>query len=266
MCRSCSRLSDLASPTRRRFVTGLACTAIAPSLSGCERAASFLVPSETIERLGLEAWSRLRAEMPATRDPALREAAGRVAERLLVAEGADPSAWEVEVFAAPGVNAFVLPGRKIGILEGLFPVAQSEGGLAAVVGHEIGHLAADHARERVAAQVAQQVGVRLVALALDIGDVAFAREIAAALGVGVEFGLARPYGRAQELEADRLGLFMMARAGYDPEEAVGLWQRMDAASAGGPPAILSTHPAPQDRIEAIRAMLPEARAATAGAR
>lgn len=257
MCDRCSPLS----PTRRRVLAGLACTAVAPGLGGCERAASYLVPTETIERLGLEAWTRLRAEMPVSGDAALRAAARTVTARLLAAEDADPAAWEVEVFAAPGINAFVLPGRKIGILEGLFTVARSEGALAAVIGHEIGHLAADHARERILAQVTQQWGMRLIALALDIGDISFAREIAAALGVGVEFGLARPYGRAQELEADRLGLFMMARAGYDPAEAVDLWRRMDAAAPGGVPAILSTHPAPRDRIEAIREMIPEARAA-----
>lgn len=98
---------------------------------------------------------------------------------------------------------------------------------------------------------------------LQVNDVAFAREIAALLGVGVEFGLVRPYGRAQELEADRLGLLMMTRAGYDPYEAAELWRRMDQLGSGVP-AILSTHPAPQDRIEAIQAMIPEAIEAAKG--
>ena len=99
--------------------------------------------------------------------------------------------------------------------------------------------------------------MRLISFLLQINDVAFAREIAALLGVGVEFGLVRPYGRAQELEADRLGLIMMTKAGYNPHAAVELWRRMDQ-QGGGLPAILSTHPAPQDRIEAIQAMIPEA--------
>lgn len=260
MCYRCHRSSPH-SPTRRRVIAGLACTAVVPALGGCEQAASFLVSGETVERLGLETWSRLRTKMQPSEDDAARAVVRRVTERLLLADDADLRDWEVEVFAAPEVNAFVLPGRKIGILEGMLEVARSEGELAAVIGHEIGHLAADHPHERVAAQVAQQWGVRLIALALDIGEVSFAREIAAALGVGVEFGLARPYGRAQELEADRLGVFMMARAGYDPEESVELWQRMDAVAPGPLPAILSTHPAPSDRIEAIREMIPAAREA-----
>ncbi len=82
------------------------------------------------------------------------------------------------------------------------------------------------------------------------------RDVAALLGVGVEFGLVRPYGRAQELEADRLGLFTMAKAGYDPREAAELWRRMEERG-GGPPAILSTHPAPRDRIQAIEVLIPE---------
>lgn len=264
MCYRCFEYSP-GSPTRRRIIAGLACTAVAPALGGCEQAASFLVSGETVERLGLETWSRLRAQLQTSGNEAARAVVHRVAERLLSADDADLRDWEVEVFAAPEINAFVLPGRKIGILEGMLQVARSEGELAAVIGHEIGHLEADHPHERIAAQVAQQWGVRLIALALDIGEISFAREIAAALGVGVEFGLARPYGRAQELEADRLGVFMMARAGYDPEESVALWQRMDAVGQGRLPAILSTHPAPLDRIDAIREMIPAAREA-AGAR
>ncbi len=214
-----------------------------------------------MERLGLETWSKLRAQMQPSSNRAGRQLVRGVAERLLAADNADIGAWEVELFQGGDINAFVLPGQKIGVLEGMLEVARSEGELAAVIGHEIGHLEADHPHERVAAQVAQQWGLRLIALALDIGEVSFAREIAAALGVGLEFGLARPYGRAQELEADRLGVFMMARAGYDPEESVALWQRMDAVARGGLPAILSTHPAPADRIEAIRELIGPAREA-----
>jgi predicted Zn-dependent protease len=195
--------------------------------------------------------------MPPSREAEARRQVEAIARRLLIAAGEDPSRWEVSVFAQPDANAFVLPGRKIGVLEGMIQLAGSEGELAAVIGHEIGHLEAEHARERVSAETLRHWGLQLIAFLLDINEVAFAREIAALLGVGVEFGLVRPYGRAQELEADRLGLFMMAKAGYDPREAVDLWQRMDRIGGRGP-AILSTHPAPQDRIEALEALLPEA--------
>ena len=168
-------------------------------------------------------------------------------------------AWEAVVFASPQVNAFALPGNKIGVFEGMFQVAGDEDHLAAIVGHEIGHLGADHAQERMNAQVAKQLGLRAITLILDIGQVEYAREIAAALGLGIEYGLILPYSRDQELEADRLGLELMAQADFQPEAAVILWQRMEAVTRGRPPEFLATHPAPQSRIEAIEALLPDLR-------
>jgi predicted Zn-dependent protease len=210
-----------------------------------------------VEQLGLETWARLHQQMPVSRDARAQQQVAEIARRLLMAAGEDPGRWEVQVFAQPQANAFVLPGRKIGVLEGILRIAGTEDQLAAVIGHEIGHLQAEHSRERVSAETLRQWGLRLISFLLQVNDVAFAREIAALLGVGVEFGLVRPYGRAQELEADRLGLLMMAKAGYNPHEAVELWRRMDQLG-NGMPAILSTHPAPQDRIEAIQAMIPDA--------
>jgi predicted Zn-dependent protease len=246
--------------TRRRTLRLLVGVTLGPAVAGCERVAPFIVSDETVEQLGLETWARLRQQMPVSQDAGAQWQVAEIARRLLVAAAEDPSRWEVQVFAQPQANAFVLPGRKIGVLEGMLRIARTEDQLAAVIGHEIGHLQAEHSRERVSAETLRQWGLRLISFLLQVNDVAFAREIAALLGVGVEFGLVRPYGRAQELEADRLGLLLMTKAGYDPHEAVELWQRMDQ-QGGGVPAILSTHPAPQDRIEAIKVMIPEAIAA-----
>lgn len=242
--------------TRRKALRLLAAAGAAPALGGCERIAPYVVSQAYIEELGLETWAALLQRMPASSDGEAHRRVAEIAERLLVAAGEAPERWEIQVFAEPEANAFVLPGRKIGVLEGMIRIAEDDGELAAVIGHEIGHLEADHARERMTGDIARQWGLRLIGFLLDVNEVAFAREIAAMLGIGAEFGLARPYGRAQELEADRLGLFMMADAGYDPHEAAELWRRMDRLGGGGP-AILSTHPAPQDRIEAIEALIPE---------
>jgi predicted Zn-dependent protease len=242
--------------TRRKALALLTAAALGPGLAGCERIAPYIVSDETVERLGFETWTRLMQRMPRSRDAAAQRQVAEIARRLLVAAGEAPDRWEVQVFAQPEVNAFVLPGRKIGVLEGMLRVAASEGELAAVIGHEIGHLQAEHSRERVSAETLRHWGLQLISFLLQISEVEFAREIAALLGVGVEFGLVRPYGRAQELEADRLGLFTMTKAGYDPREAATLWRRMEQRG-GGVPAILSTHPAPQDRIEAIEALIPE---------
>jgi predicted Zn-dependent protease len=220
-----------------------------------------VVSDETVESLGLQTWSRLQERMPISRNAAAQKKTADIARRLLVAAGEDPRRWEVQVFAQPEANAFVLPGRKIGVLEGMINVAGSDGELAAVIGHEIGHLQAEHSRERVSAETLRQWGLQLISFLLQVNDIAFAQEIAALLGVGVEFGLVRPYGRNQELEADRLGLFTMAKAGYDPRDAAALWRRMDQHGRGGPPALLSTHPAPRERIRAIEELIPEAVAA-----
>ena len=257
-CRLCYRPSpEPGSLNRRMALRVLAGAAHAPGLAACERIAPFLVSDATVEQLGIETWARLQQRMPVSQDPGAQRRVADIASRLLTAAGEVPSRWEVRVFAQPDVNAFVLPGRKIGVLEGMMRLVRSDGELAAVIGHEIGHLQAEHARERVSAETLRQWGLQLVAFLLQINEVAFAQEIAALLGVGVEFGLVRPYGRAQELEADRLGLFTMAKAGFDPRAAAELWQRMDERGAGTP-AILSTHPAPQDRIEAIEALIPQA--------
>ena len=237
---------------RRRVLLGLASACAAPVLPGCDWAVSLVVPTREVERLGLEAWAQTRARLPLSSNAGIQRTARAIAERLSRAQDIDPSTVEVAVFASPQVNAFVLPGRKIGIYEGIVNVSRSEGELAAVVGHEIGHLDANHPQERVATQLATQVGVDLASRALNLQDMAFGREIAAALGLGVEYGIARPYGRSQELEADRLGLTMMARAGYDPFDAVRFWQRMDELPRRGLPSVLSTHPAPAARIEELQ--------------
>lgn len=239
----------------------LAGAAAAPLLGGCDEGDGFpiqLVSDETVRQLGLESWQRIRAQTPVSRDRDLQQTLRLVGDRLLTAAGEDTARWEMLVFAGPEVNAFALPGGKIGVFEGMFRVAAEADQLAAVIGHEIGHIQAEHSQERLSAFAAKQFGLQLVSVALQLGDVRYANEIAALLGAGVEFGLVLPYSRRQELEADRLGLFGMAQARFDPRAAVELWQRMDRFAGQRAPAFLSTHPAPQARIEALERLLPEA--------
>jgi predicted Zn-dependent protease len=227
------------------------------ALGGCDWLPRFnLVSDARVQQSGLAAWEALRESTPPSGDPALQAELDAISARLLAAAGEEPGDWEAVVFAGREPNAFALPGNKIGVFEGMFPIAGGPDALAAVVGHEIGHLEADHARARMSAELAKGLGLQLIAFLLDLGDVRYGPEIAAALGVGADYGLVLPYSRGHELEADALGLELMAAAGYDPGAAVGLWRRMEAAGAGRLPAFLSTHPAPEDRIEAIEAMLP----------
>lgn len=228
-------------------------------LAGCDEAGNIsLVSDATVEAMGLRAWADIRRTTPVARNSDLQQRLDRVAARLLAAAGRNPREWEIVVFARPEMNAFALPGKKIGVFQGMFRVLSNEDQLAAVVGHEIGHLQADHGKARMNAEVAKGWGLRIVALLLQLGGVEYAPEIAAALGLGVEYGLVLPYSRRQELEADRLGLRLMRAGGFRPEATIELWQRMEAAGSPRLPEFLATHPAPESRIKAIREMLAQA--------
>ena len=161
------------------------------------------------------------------------------------------------VFASPEINAFALPGNRTGVFEGMFAIIDSPDQLAAVVGHEIGHVGEEHSQERMTAQITKDLGLRLITLLLHLGEVEDAADIAAALGLGAEYGLVLPYSRHQELEADHLGLELMGRRRFRP----GGGGRALAAHGGGAwpgrAGFLSTHPTEEDRIEAIEAMFPE---------
>jgi predicted Zn-dependent protease len=235
--------------SRRRFLT---LAPVAAGVSGCDIS---LVSDAEAERMGLAAWQEMTQRKPLSANVEYGEIVAQVAGRLLRAAGHAPGEWEFAVFADQTANAFALPGRKIGVHEGMLRLTSTEGQLAAVIGHEIGHVEAEHSKERMSAQVASNWGMRVVAWLLNLGEIEYAEEIAAALGLGVEVGILRPYGRGQEEEADALGVEAMVRADYDPREAIALWQRMEAARGSGPPEFLSTHPAPQSRIEALEELI-----------
>lgn len=252
MCGACPSSGML---SRRDFLRG-GVAAMPVAVAGCDRL-PLLVSEAEAAAMGERAWAEIRGRTPLSRSAEYAEVVGRVAGRLLRAGAHDPGNWEFAVFAGDTVNAFALPGNKIGIYEGMLRLTADEAQLAAVIGHEIGHVDADHSRERMSAQVAGNAVVRLIAWLLDLGEIEFAEEIAGALGVGLEFGVLRPYGRGQEAEADALGLDAMLAAGYPGEAAVALWRRMGAASGSRGPAFVSTHPAPDSRVRALQALLAE---------
>jgi predicted Zn-dependent protease len=265
MCRCHSRLPPRPPALdRRRFTTLLLGGTCSAALVACDPASvgQAFVSEAEVEELGLETWQRIKAEEPLSANQAHQRQARRITTEILTAIGEDPNAWEVAVFAGDQANAFALPGRKIGLYDGMFEMAGSEAQLAAVIGHEIGHVQADHSEARVARQLGTQAGLQLVSTALQIGDVGYANQIAGLLGAGAEYGILLPYSREQELEADAIGLRYMARAGYDPAAAVALWQNMSRRPS--PPAFLSTHPAPSERIEALEEMIPEVRERSRG--
>ncbi|MEM0936619.1 MAG: M48 family metallopeptidase [Pseudomonadota bacterium] len=250
----CSTLS------RRKALLGGSSALLSLSLAGCVTteggSAPSLISDAEVERAALRSWAQIRAQTPASRNASHIAQARAVSNRLLGAAGERPDAWEVQVFAGSEINAFALPGRKIGIYDGLFRVADTPDQLATVVGHEIGHVQARHGEERINTQAATGLGLDLLGAVLQAGNVSGGADIAAALGVGAEFGILRPYSRRQELEADALGLRLMDRAGYNPRQAITLWQDMQAVG-GTPPELISTHPAPTTRIAEMQGLVEE---------
>ena len=160
--------------------------------------------------------------------------------------------WEYNLVDDKTVNAWCMPGGKIVVYTGILPISKDEAGLAAIMGHEVSHALANHGQQRMSAGMVQQLGA--VAGNVVIKDQATLNIFNQAYGIGSEVGLMLPFSRSHETEADEIGLYLMAIAGYEPMEAANLWRRMSAQSGGqAPPEFLSTHPANETRIRNIEA-------------
>lgn len=167
--------------------------------------------------------------------------------------------WEFTLVESPEVNAFCMPGGKVGVYTGILPVAQTEDGLAVVIGHEIAHAVARHSNERVSQALLAQAGGALLAQGVGGQSEAVQAVVSQAYGLGAQVGVLLPYSRVQETEADRLGTIFMAMAGYDPNAAVAFWKRMSAQKNGKTTMeFLSTHPSDETRMRNLAAVIPEA--------
>ncbi|KAG9229963.1 peptidase family M48-domain-containing protein [Amylocarpus encephaloides] len=180
----------------------------------------------------------------------------RVMSRLIPASEMEHVDWEVHVIDSPEMNAFVIPGGKVFVFSGILPIAKTDDGLGAILGHEIAHNLARHAAESMSSMVLLEP-VRWIFISLDVMGITGG--LGRILGdIALNFGLMRPASRKQESEADYIGLMMMSKACYEPSAAVGVWQRMEKAQAVEVPAWLSTHPTNASRIEKIQEWLPKA--------
>jgi len=166
--------------------------------------------------------------------------------------------WAYRVVRSRQFNAFCLPGGKVVVYTGILPVAETEDGLATVLGHEIGHALAHHGAERMAQQQLVQLGQFAVASSLGNLDPQQQREVMGLLGAGSQFGILLPFSRKHESEADHIGLLLMAAAGYDPREAIQFWQRMEKAGGGTRSEFTSTHPSHEHRVRDLKHWLAEA--------
>jgi metalloendopeptidase OMA1, mitochondrial len=216
-----------------------------------------VVDQDTETKLGEQAWAEIKAKSKASKDPQTNAMVQRVAQRVAAASGLKEN-WEFLVIEDKQINAFALPGGKIAVYTGILPVAQDDNGLATVLAHEVGHVMAHHGGERISQSEAIQAGTSIASILLGGATGIDPNSVAGLLGAGAAVGLELPFSRKQELEADRIGLTLMARAGYDPRTALAFWQRMAQASKGAPPEFLSDHPADEHRIAQIQQIMPEA--------
>lgn len=170
-------------------------------------------------------------------------------------------AWEYKLVESKEVNAWCMPGGKIVVYSGILPITKDDAGLATVLGHEVSHALANHGQQRMSAGMLQQLGAAGVGVAVG-GKSEEVQQIAmTAYGATTQYGGMLPFSRSHETEADKIGLTLMAIAGYNPEQAVVFWSRMSAASGGNkPPEFMSTHPSDETRIANLRRLVPEAKA------
>ncbi|MDN5864470.1 MAG: M48 family metallopeptidase, partial [Gammaproteobacteria bacterium] len=210
------------------------------ALGGCA-ATPTLYSHQQMVQLGAQAYSRIKQQTPASHNAALNSYVQCVVSHL--AAQTPRKDWDVTVFKSEEANAFALPGGKIGIYTGILKYANTQAELAAVVGHEMGHVLANHINERMSRATITQLGLQAVGAAIG-GSGSEHQTVMALLGVGAKVGLMLPFSREQESQADLIGLRLMAKAGFDPRAAIQLWKDMSQAGGGRPPEFLSTPPPP----------------------
>ncbi len=204
-----------------------------------------------MSQMGIAAFDEMKQKMTVNRDGKTNAYVSCVADAITTQLPAEwRGSWEVVVFEDPSANAFALPGKKIGVHTGIFAVAKNADQLATVLGHEVAHVLALHSAERMSLQSVTGTGTQLLAVLL--GDSPQKAAVMGMLGLGAQYGLVLPYGRAQESEADVLGVDLMARSGFNPAASIELWKNMSAAGDGQPPEFMSTHPSHQSRIKELQ--------------
>jgi metalloendopeptidase OMA1, mitochondrial len=256
--------ADVESTPVKRWLALLLATVLV-FLAACEtvpisgRTQLIAFPEGEEIQMGVTAYQDVLKKSRVSADPAVNAQVARVGHRIAAATGRSDYQWEFHAIEDRQANAFCLPGGKIAVYTGILPITRDDAGLAAVLGHEVSHAIARHSGERMTQQLAVQFGLGLTQVALSGNDPRVAELGSAALGALATGAILLPFSRAQESEADHLGLVYMAKAGYHPAAARDLWVRMAEQSRGQrPPEFLSTHPAAETRIRQIEGWIPEA--------
>ncbi len=251
--------AQLTTSLLRSLTIGLISAAlVACATSPTGRKQLVLLPDSQLNEMGVASFTEMKADTPKSESSQATQKVQCVADHIIsvLPDEYRKQAWEVVLFNDEQVNAFALPGYKIGVYTGLLEVADNQSQLAAVIGHEVGHVLARHGNERVSTQLATNQALS-VGYQLAGADSATKSLIFQGLGLGAQFGIILPFSRTHESEADYIGLDLMAKAGFDPSESVTLWQNMAQKSGNSTtPEFLSTHPSPQTRIRDLQQAMP----------
>ena len=231
--------------------TLLAISACSTSSTGRNQVA--LYSDTELNTMGITSFEEMKKEIPIITDKATNDFVLCVADAITsnVPQSAHQGEWEVVVFDSEQVNAFALPGGKIGVYTGILEVTENQDQLAAIMGHEVGHVLERHSNERLSANKLSNVGMAVATIALGATEVENKGLWVAGLGLGVQYGVIMPYSRSHESEADIVGQDLMARSGFEPQASVQLWKNMAKLSKNSPPEFMSTHPSNQTRIEQL---------------
>ncbi|RUR29753.1 M48 family peptidase [Vreelandella andesensis] len=255
-----------------RWLRPLAVTLLCASVAACStsptgRSQLLLLSDDQLNQMGQQAFAQYQQDIPTAGQASHRyvQCITDAIVRVLPAEQRNLD-WQIRVFESEQPNAFALPGGYMGVNTGMLNIATTQNQLASVVGHEIGHVIANHANERASTQSATSLGLSVLSSASGM-QTPGGQQLMGVLGMGAQYGIALPFSRRHETEADVIGLQLMAQAGFDPRESVTVWENMQAASSGGsPPAWMSTHPNEGQRIQGLQANMNNAMASYEQAR
>lgn len=238
------------------LVTALiALTACSSSSTG--RKQVMLFSSSELDEMGAASFEEMKKNTPISTDKATNDFVQCVAQAVTknVSKSVHKGDWEVVVFDSAQVNAFALPGGKIGVYTGILNVTEDQDQLGAIIGHEVGHVIEHHSNERMSASKLQNMGLAAATTAAGFTDMENKELWIAGLGIGLQYGVIMPYSRSHESEADIVGQDLMAKSGFAPEASVKLWQNMAALSAksgqSAPAEFMSTHPSNETRIKQL---------------
>jgi predicted Zn-dependent protease len=235
------------------IVCSILLTLTACSTSSTGRNQVSLYSDAELNHMGVTSFEQMKKDIPISKDKATNDFVLCVADAITanVPKSAHQGDWEVVVFDSEQVNAFALPGGKIGVYTGILNVTENQDQLAAIMGHEVGHVLEHHSNERLSANKLSNVGLAVAAIAIGASEVDNKGLWVAGLGVGVQYGVIMPYSRSHESEADIVGQDLMARSGFVPEASVQLWKNMAKLSKTSPPEFMSTHPSNETRIKQL---------------